>query len=34
MMDYQIAKSNVDKVKGYQPDRDEPDRSKTENKIR
>ncbi len=34
MMDYQIAKSNVDKVRGYQPDRDEPDRSKTENKIR
>lgn len=30
MMDYQIAKSNVDKVRGYQPERDEPDRSKTE----
>ena len=34
MMDYQIAKSNVDKVKRYQPDKDEPDRSKTENKTR
>ena len=30
MMDYQIAKSNVDKIRGYQPDKDEPDRSKTE----
>ena len=34
MMDYQIAKSNVDKVKRYQPDKDEPDRSKTESKTR
>jgi hypothetical protein len=34
MMDYQIAKSNVDKVKRYQPDKDEPERSKTENKTR
>ena len=30
MMDYQIAKSNVDRIRGYQPDKDEPDRSKTE----